>query len=215
MLPVCNDDTPDYAYMENYMKSMEKKILQRYANYLSLHYDSKLTTIDLQKKQNKPFKMKDILNITPCRFTGKGVTEKGKIPYVGATNRNNGVLSFLDIKNEKIIKGNCIVFICNGDGSIGLSVYRETDFVGSVDVKIGRSEHLNRYVGTYLTTVADSVRPHYSFGYKRTLSRLMNESLLLPTNSDGTPDYVYMENYMRKEENKILKRYIDTRLTNL
>ena len=157
--------------------------------------------------------MKEILDIEPCRFTGKGECQEGQTPYVGATNRNNGVMEFLNVKKEYIVPGNCIVFVCNGDGSIGLSVYRETDFVGSVDVKIGRSEHLNRYVGTFMTTVADTVRPQYSFGYKRTLPRLQNEIIKLPITSSGTPDYAYMENYMKATESKLIQRYISHRLS--
>lgn len=159
--------------------------------------------------------MKDLLDIEPCRFTGKGEIKKGDVPYVGATNRNNGVLSFLDVEPNNVIKGNCIVFICNGDGSIGLSVYRSSDFVGSVDVKVGRSQYINKYVGMYLTTVADTVRPHYSFGYKRTMPRLKNESLLLPITPDGQPDYEYMEQYMRNQEQAIINRYLNYRLRNL
>ena len=141
--------------------------------------------------------------------------KEGSVPYVGATNKNNGVLNFLAVDKEQVIKGNCIVFVCNGDGSIGLSVYRSTDFVGSVDVKIGRSPYLNRYVGSYMTTVADTVRPHYSFGYKRTMPRLSNESLLLPVAPDGKPDYAYMEQYMKAKEQRIIKRYLDYRIRNL
>lgn len=67
----------------------------------------------------------------------------------------------------------------------------------------------------YLTTVADTVRPHYSFGYKRTMPRLKNESLLLPITPDGQPDYEYMEQYMRNQEQAIINRYLNYRLRNL
>lgn len=153
------------------------------------------------------FRMLDILDISPCSFTGRSSSPHGNVPYVGATNRNNGVLDFLDVSSDGVIEGNCIVFICNGQGSIGYSIYRESSFVGSVDVKIGRSPYLNRYVGTFITTAADKMRTHYSFGYKRTLSRLKNEIIRLPQTKDGDPDYAFMEEYMKEIERKMLLRY--------
>lgn len=212
LLPATPDGSPDFKFMEQYMRGIEKKLLERYALYLRRKGDNLLDKNFIGECKYMPFKMKDLLSLEPCRFTGKGIIKNGDIPYVGATNRNNGVLSFLDVDKSNVIKGNCIAFICNGDGSIGLSIYRSTDFIGSVDVKVGRSAHLNRYVGTYMTTVADTVRPHYSFGYKRTMQRLMNESLFLPVASDGSPDYNFMEQYMREKEQKLIRRYIEYRL---
>lgn len=216
LVPVSESGQPDYDFMEQYMKAIEKKLLKRYQQYLVETKRNSLIDKKLTGGGNlAPFKMKDLLDIEPCRFTGKGEIKKGDVPYVGATNRNNGVLSFLDVEPNNVIIGNCIVFICNGDGSIGLSVYRSSDFVGSVDVKVGRSQCINKYVGMYLTTVADTVRPHYSFGYKRTMPRLKNESLLLPITPDGQPDYEYMEQYMRNQEQAIINRYLNYRLRNL
>lgn len=161
----------------------------------------------LDEMRWEAFRINELFEIETCSFSGKGYKLEGKTPYVGATHRNNGVLSFLDIQDTKQIKGNCIVFICNGDGSIGLSVYRYSDFVGSVDVKIGRSKHLNPYVGMFITTIADKVRPHYSFGYKRTLNRLRAEHIMLPVSAPHTPDYAYMEEYMRNKEKEMLTKY--------
>ena len=155
----------------------------------------------------KAFELGNIMDISACRYTGKSNSKSGLVPYVGATSRNNGVLTFLDVDKECILKGNCIVFICNGDGSIGYSVYRETDFVGSVDVKIGRSPNLNRYTGMFISTACCMNRPRYSFGYKRTIPRIKKESVLLPATSDGDPDYAYMEEYMRSVEKELLDKY--------
>lgn len=161
----------------------------------------------LDEMKWEAFRINELFEIETCSFSGKGYIMEGKTPYVGATHRNNGVLSFLDIQDDKLIKGNCIVFICNGDGSIGLSVYRFSDFIGSVDIKIGRSKHLNPHVGMFITTIADKVRPHYSFGYKRTLSRLRAEHIMLPVSAPHTPDYAYMEEYMRNKEKDMLTKY--------
>jgi len=59
------------------------------------------------------------------------------VPYVGATVNNNGVIYFVECDDSTIIQdGNCIAFIRDGQGSVGLSIYRETPCVATVNVSL-------------------------------------------------------------------------------
>jgi hypothetical protein len=112
-------------------------------------------------------------------------------------------------------KGNCIAFIRNGEGSMGYAVYKAEDFIATSDMTIGYNEHLNRYTGTFITTIADRVRGKYNFGYKRNAQRLSKEVLSLPSLPDGSIDWDFMEKYMREiESEQILKylQFVETRL---
>lgn len=151
------------------------------------------------------FKIGTIFKIENCKCSNVSTLSKGRIPYVGATNRNNGILRYVEESEKLITSGKCIAFICDGEGSVGLSIYKESDFIGSTTVKVGRNEHLNKYVGTFITSIADnSAKGKYNFGFKRNESHLKNEILLLPTTPEGLPDYAFMEEYMReKEQEKI------------
>lgn len=55
-------------------------------------------------------------------------------------------------------KGNCIAFICDGKGSIRYSIYKHENFIGSTTVKVGRNTNLNKYNGTFITTISDRVK---------------------------------------------------------
>lgn len=130
------------------------------------------------------------------------------ISYLGATNQNNGVLCFVS-RNESIIqKGNCIAFIRNGEGSMGYSVYKAEDFIATSDMTLGYNEHLNKYTGTFITTIADRVRGKYNFGYKRSANRLSKEIITLPVDKNGSPDWEYMEHYMRNIESAQILTYL-------
>ena len=126
------------------------------------------------------------------------------ISYLGATNLNNGVLDFVHPVPSMVQRGNCIAFIRNGEGSMGYAIYKAEDFIATSDMTIGYNEHLNKYTGTYITTIADRVRGKYNFGYKRNAQRLAKEIITLPVTSDGNPDWEYMESYMREIESKAL-----------
>ena len=106
-------------------------------------------------------------------------------------------------------KGNCIAFIRNGEGSIGYSIYKHEDFIATSDITLGYAPFLNRYTGTFITTVADMVRGKYNFNYKRSDTRLKREVIQLPVNDKGTPDYDFMEEYMRAIEQELLRAYCE------
>lgn len=87
------------------------------------------------------------------------------ISYLGATNLNNAVLDYVEPIPELIQKGHCIAFIRNGEGSMGYAVYKEEDFIATSDISVGYNEHLNKYTGMFITTIADRIRGKYNFGY--------------------------------------------------
>lgn len=134
-------------------------------------------------------------------------TDRG-ISYLGATNQNNGVLCFVDRDECIVQKGNCIAFIRNGEGSMGYAVYKAEDFIATSDMTLGYNDHLNRYTGTFITTIADRVRGKYNFGYKRSANRLYKEIITLPVDDNGFPDWEFMEECMRNIESGQILKYI-------
>jgi len=165
-------------------------------------------TNTLDKVIWKEFKVKTIFpNIEKCKCGNVGNLEDGNIPYVGATNRNNGTMRYVKAPEKLITKGNCVVFICDGQGSVGYSIYKSEDFVGSTTLKVGRNNFLNYYNAQFIIGALDKNRCIYSYGYKRTEPRLKNETIYLPVNSKGEPDYKFMEEYIKEREAKLKNQY--------
>lgn len=154
------------------------------------------------------FFIKDIFLIENCKCSKVSSLSLGDTPYVGATNRNNGVLSFVKKNEEFMTDGNCIAFICDGEGSIGYSIYKGEDFIGSTTVKVGRNEHLNKYNSMFITTISDRVRNKYNFGFKRNEKHLKKEILQLPVDSEGNPNWKFMEDYIKQEQKEIAQKVI-------
>ena len=125
------------------------------------------------------------------------------ISYNGAKYNDNGVTGFVETnENFKIFKGNAIVFIMTGEGSVGLSVYKKENFVPSSNVFVGYSSVLNRWNGLFLVTAINNGADRYNYGYIRNEKRLFNEKILLPVNSDGLPDWQFMEDFIKQKEQK-------------
>ena len=113
--------------------------------------------IPLEQKTWKIFLIGELFYIESGKCSNANKLKKSDqgIPYVGATNRNNGVLGFVEPVENLIQLGNCIAFIKQGEGSVGYSVYKAENFIASTSVAFGYADFLNRYTGMFITTIAD------------------------------------------------------------
>ena len=140
--------------------------------------------------------------------------------YVGAKRDDNGIMLHCAKDGTLLTKGNCIVFICNGQGSVGYANYMDVDFMGTTDIVAGYNDNLNQYTGLFLATIYSLERPKYSFGRKwKTHLKTTIVSLPVKHNSDGSvfidkthkysdegyvPDWEFMENYIKSLHHKPL-----------
>lgn len=211
ILPATQTGEIDFAFMSSFMKEIEQDILKT-----TLKTFKDRTNVNKCKMGGviwKHFLIRDLFPIlVPGKSKGLNHIEKVEngISYLGATNQNNGVLCFVTANKDLVQKGNCIAFIRNGEGSMGYSVYKAEDFIATSDMTLGYNENLNKYIGTFITTVADRIRGKYNFGYKRSATRLAKEVLTLPVDENGNPYWEYMENYMRRIENEQIFNYFKT-----
>lgn len=204
LLPIICEGQPNWQFMEDYIKQEQKVQAQQVIDY----YERKLVdlageVVGLDKVEWKTFCLGEVFDLITKGSKGLNHLEKGisdGISYVGATNRNNGVLDFVEQKESLIYSGNAIAFIRNGEGSMGYSVYKKEDFIASQDITVGYNENLNEYNAKFITTVADQVRGKYNFGYKRNQERLKRETLTLPADKNGNPDFQYMSDFVKKLE---------------
>ena len=209
ILPVNDDGSPDFEFMEAYIQKIEAEQLQRYRDFVQAVDAAPVEP--LNQKRWRPFLVSDLFRLESgkCSQANRLEPDERGIPYIGATNRNNGVLGFVKPVEKLIQRGNCIAFIKQGEGSVGYSVYKKEDFIASTSVALGYADFLNEYVGLFITTVADKVRGRYSYNYPRSEARLRREQLMLPVNDDGEPDFDYMAAYMKNIIAAKYRKYLD------
>lgn len=212
LLPLDSSGNPNWQFMEDYIKQEQKEIAQKVISY----YEQKMLEtafdlVELEEVEWKNFKIGELFSFK--RKPSKGLNnleiEKDGISYLGATNRNNGVLEFVEHDQKLIYEGNCIAFIRNGEGSMGYSIYKKEDFIATQDISVGYNVNLDQYNGMFITTIADRVRGKYNFGYKRNQNRLENEILTLPIDENGNPHWEYMSKFMQKLEAEKLEKVLE------
>lgn len=144
----------------------------------------------------KPFKIKNLFSLKNGKAHSEMLDEGNDLPYIGAKKDDNGVMCHCAYNPELVQDGNCIVFICNGQGSVGYANYMNKAFIGTTDIVAGYNDHINQYNGLFISTVLCLERPKYSFG-RKWKTHLKDTIISLPASEDGTPDWLFMENYMK------------------
>ena len=75
--------------------------------------------MNLNKENWGSFKISDLFPVLQNGKANQGMLSDGnECFYVGAKKADNGVMLYCAYDDDLVQKGNCIVFICNGQGSV-------------------------------------------------------------------------------------------------
>lgn len=214
LLPIYEDGTPNYSFMEEYMKQMEKRLLTKYKKYLQT---KNLNTPNeecgnLDARNWKDFLINDIGEIKSGHDIYDRERTEGNNPYVTATALQNGIGYFVGNTNETLSEG-CISV--NRNGSVGYAFYHPYKALFGNDTRRIVPCCKKHWANFFIACAISQQKDKYGYGLKLGTDRLKKQSIMLPATTDEQPDYEYMENYMRNIENRLLNRYIDYRLKSL
>jgi hypothetical protein len=120
---------------------------------------------------------------------------EGGTNYLGAISENNGVRQSIDA--PAIFKENCITV--NYNGSVGEAFYQSVPFWATDDINVlyAKGWTLNKYIALFITTVIKANRYKFSYGRKWTMEKMKKSPVKLPVTAKGSPDWAYMERYIR------------------
>ena len=183
MLPVKENMTPDWGYMETYISKLRCKPLST--------CNSKFLEVD--SSDWKEILLNDYFDIQPGKYHYPEEYDEGETPYYSASNENNGIAQFIDIEPE--FKGNVII-----TGKIGCTAfYVPYDFCATSDVNIFSPKfNMSPYVGLFIATIIN-FSENYKWAYGRQC-RVGNSKKIvvkLPCNLEGEPDWDFMERYIK------------------
>ena len=161
------------------------------------------------------FRIADLFPVLQNGKANQGMLSDGNdCFYVGAKKDDNGVMLHCAYDTELMQKGNCIIFICNGQGSVGYANYMDVDFIGTTDIVAGYNKNLNQYNGLFIATILCQERPKYSFG-RKWKTHLRDTIIKLPQTKTNTPDWEFMEQYIKSLHHKELRTLNKSRGSNI
>ena len=175
---------PDWQFMDNYINSLHRKPLTT--------KNKKGQTPDLNVSDWKEFRVGNLFSIDRGSESAPNQNEDGWCPLINETDDNNGFTRFAE--PTKVFKGNVITVSINFGENV---FYQPDDFCASVNIAILRNEKLNKYNGLFISQIFRFENKRYGYGYKTSNDRIKNTILKLPADSDGNPDWQFMEDYIK------------------
>ena len=209
MLPVSEDNSPDYAYMEAYMRNMEEILLKRHKEYLiCVMPNQEPERVSIDGKKWKAFFMNEVFDIKSSVRLTKDDMVSGNRPFIGASDSNNGVTAFVSNTNNSLDSN---VLGVNYNGSVVHNFYHPYEAIFSDDVKRLHFKHYkdDKYAYLFVKQAILQQKSKFEYGYKFNGERMKRQQILLPITVSGDPDYAFMSAYMRRLEYEMQLRYLE------
>lgn len=203
-LPVDASGEPDWAYMDEYMSTVMR---ESEASLESLRQaDESKHALDIAEWQE--FVIGNLFEPLESGFVGEGrkigtaTTSPDKehtIPLTAAKNDNNGIM-YWGRPGDYITYSNVIAVIRDGAVSTG-RVFAQKNETGTYShsyfIRV-KGHTVSFLTNLFLSRVLEAViYPRYTRDDACIWERIVNDTILLPADTSGEPDWVYMDEYMR------------------
>lgn len=198
ILPINIGGSPNWDYMEQYIVNIMKTIEVPKLEPI------KSSSKDLKSIKWHEFKINDIMHILRgIRLTASDMGY-GNIPFIGASDSNNGITNWTSDTNSSTDKN---VLGVNYNGSVGEVFYHPYLATFSDDVKrlkLRYSARASKEVYLFIKTMLLQQKNKYAYGYKFNGTRMKAQKIILPVTDEGAPDWQFMEDYIKSISNSHL-----------
>ncbi len=206
LLPVNENDQPDYQFMADYECELTQQKSKKYLNYAK----NQLTKLG-SAKLLKPFdelKWKSVyVNDIGDVLSGRDIYAReridGQLPYVTSGSTNNGIGYFVGNDNKS---KDCGVISVNRNGAVGEAFYHPYTALFGNDcrkLRLGLNDKY-KYAPFFVAAIVSKQKTAFSYSRKLGTARLKQLKIMLPVDGQSQPDYDYMEQYVK---NKMIQKY--------
>ena len=208
LIPVTNEEKPDWQFMEDYMKAKEQQILKPTIEKLCKHLIISNIIMGgggkLSHTHWKAFNFTEVFtDIQRGKRLKKADHSEGTTPYISATALNNGVDGFVGNENGVRKFSNCLT-VANS-GSVGSAFFHQYEFVASDHVTQLKRDGLDKYAYLFMIPLINRLSEKYSFNREINDNRIKREKLILPSTDEGEIDFAFMSSFMKEVEQDILR----------
>lgn len=210
MLPMDENGEPDFDYMESTIRELKKAKTVEYREFLKkelkhIHY---VEIPKLDEMEWDAFKLTDVFKINPGKRLTVSDMKMGNTPFIGASDSNNGITNFISNRNASFDRN---VLGVNYNGSVVENFYHPYDCLFSDDVKRFHLKNWKdgKFILLFMKGIILQQKSKFLYAYKFNEKRMKNQSIMLPVDGNGAPDYSYMEQYIKNIFYTKAKEYLD------
>ena len=217
LLPIDKFWAPDWDFMEKYIKQIEDEKLETLLSYytqrciendLTLTHSLTHSLTSPSKNIWKEFEIGDIFEISGTTTTHPTVLEKwGRTPRITCAATDNW---FEDTyQNPPTEKWGVLTV---DSATVWFISFQENDFIATDHVEkifLKNNQKMSKYLWLFLKVIISNATAwKYGYGYKFSQVRIKKQKIILPVDKVWNPDRNFMEEYMKKIEEKTLSEII-------
>lgn len=151
-------------------------------------------TPGLNSANFKSFQLQELFELKKGKRLTKANMTVGQTPFIGSTDSGNGVTA--TVGQAPIHSGNTISVSYNG--SVAEAFYQPVPYWATDDVNVLYPRFaMTPEVALFICTVIKQEKYRFNYGRKWHLERMRSHEIRLPGKPDGSPDYDFMENYIK------------------
>lgn len=200
-VPNSNDTTLNWNYMEQYVVNIMK------ATNLPELEPIKSSSMKLDTVPWIPVQLGDLFIPKRGNSGPKNKLTQGETVLISARKADNGFDSMVNPPVNSTIYRDVLTVNNNGDGGAGIAYYHPYEFVATQDVTVLISKNeIGKLSKLYIAQAITNQRKNMNFGFGNKLNskKLEKLQIMLPATDKGTPDWQFMEDYIRSIPNSNL-----------
>lgn len=158
----------------------------------------------------KEFFLDEICNINSGVKLTKSNMNEGKMPFIGATDSNNGITNFVSNTNKSLDKN---ILGVNYNGSVVENFYHPYECIFSDDVKrisFKDDEGQNKYCYLFLKQMMLQQKEKYRYAYKFNGDRMARQKIMMPVDIHAKIDFDLMKRYISSKELKCIINILES-----
>lgn len=142
----------------------------------------------------KSFLLSDLFSLKKGKRLTKAQMTPGNTPFIGAIDGHNGVSNFI----ARTASHPANTLTVNYNGSVAEAFYQPAPFLCSDDVNVLYPKFpMTPALGLFIATLIRQEKYRFNYGRKWHLERMAQSTIRLPTKADGSPDWGWMEGYIK------------------
>lgn len=223
-LPLNANGEVDFAFMEEFVRELERERLRELEAYLQAtglkdynitpEEDKALRLFIKNQVVWKKYTYKNLFNqIKQGRRLKKEDQQIGSVPFVMSGVTNTGVVRYIS-NPIAIFPSNSITIDIFGN-----TFYRSYEYGAGDDTGVYWNDAIHyskEHMLFFATSIGQSLKGQYSYGHKLRSSQSYNLLAFLPVTEHNHPDYVLMETFIRAVQKLVIKDvvlYADRRIS--
>ena len=209
-LPEKNDGNIDFDFMEAFIRELEEERIRELAAYLKVSgFDnyklSKSESEALAHFNELKWKEFNLENLYGKSTRGKRLKSadriKGDLPFVTAGEADTGISAYIGNEVEIFSKNTTTIDM------FGSAKYRNYDYGADDHVAVVHTEKLPKHAAVFVTAAVHKASHTGKFDYSNNFyaSDADELNIMLPVNSDDSPDYTFMETFISAVQKLVIK----------